>query len=78
LRGNQFISTLAAYVFFGENILTAGFGNDIGRNCLLGHRKKIAKFLTRTLTCHSTFLYGKQSWNKKESERFAVKEELQM
>ncbi len=23
--------------------------NDIGRNCMLGHRKKIAKFLMRTL-----------------------------
>jgi hypothetical protein len=31
--------------------------NDTGRNCLLGHRKKIAKFLTRTFTCRSTFLY---------------------
>jgi hypothetical protein len=31
--------------------------NDIGRNCLLGNRKKIAKFLMRTFTCRSTFLY---------------------
>ncbi len=31
---------------------------DIGRNCLLGNRKKVAKFLMRTLTCRSTFLYG--------------------
>jgi hypothetical protein len=30
---------------------------DIGRNCLLGNRKKIAKFLMRTFTYHSTFLY---------------------
>jgi hypothetical protein len=30
----------------------------MGRNCLLGHRKKIAKFLMRTFTCRSTFLYG--------------------
>jgi hypothetical protein len=30
---------------------------DIGRNCLLGNRKKIAKFLMRTFTCRSTFLY---------------------
>jgi hypothetical protein len=28
------------------------------RNCLLGHRKKIAKFLMRTFTYRSTFLYG--------------------
>ncbi len=31
--------------------------ND-NRNCLLEHRKKIAKFLIRTFTCRSTFLYG--------------------
>jgi hypothetical protein len=32
--------------------------NDIGRNYLLGNRKKIAKFLMRTFTCRSTFLYA--------------------
>jgi hypothetical protein len=32
--------------------------NDIGRNCLLGYRKKIAKFLMMTFTCRSTFLYA--------------------
>jgi hypothetical protein len=32
--------------------------NDIGKNSLLGNRKKIAKFLMRTFTCRSTFLYG--------------------
>jgi hypothetical protein len=31
--------------------------NDIGRNVLLGNRKEIAKFLMRTFTCRSTFLY---------------------
>jgi hypothetical protein len=31
--------------------------NDIGRNSLLGNRKKIAKCLMRTFTCRSTFLY---------------------
>jgi hypothetical protein len=31
---------------------------DIGRNCLLGNRKKIAKFLMRTFTYRSTFLYA--------------------
>ncbi len=35
--------------------------NDIGGNFLLGHRKKIAKFLMRTFTCRSTFLYGADS-----------------
>jgi hypothetical protein len=32
--------------------------NDIGRNFLLGDRKKIAKFLMSTFTGRSTFLYG--------------------
>jgi hypothetical protein len=31
--------------------------NDIGRNYLLGYSKKIAKYLMRTFTCRSTFLY---------------------
>jgi hypothetical protein len=35
--------------------------NDIGRNSLLGNRKKIAKFLRRTFTCRSTFLYGEDT-----------------
>jgi hypothetical protein len=41
--------------------------NDIGRNSLLGIRKKIAKFLMRTFTYRSTFLYGKggEGWVKK-------------
>ncbi len=30
----------------------------IGRNSLLGNSKKIAKFLMRTFTCRSTFLYA--------------------
>jgi hypothetical protein len=57
LRGNHLISTLAVFVFvpsvFGENIPTAEFKNDIWGNCLLGHRKKIAKFLMRSLTCRA-------------------------
>jgi hypothetical protein len=32
--------------------------NDIGRNSLLVNRKKIGKFLMRTFTCRSTFLYA--------------------
>jgi hypothetical protein len=39
--------------------------NDIGRNLLLGNRKKIAKFLMRTFTCRSTFLYGCNVQNRK-------------
>jgi hypothetical protein len=37
--------------------------NDMGRNSLLGNRKKIAKFLMRTFTCCSTFLYGNEQAN---------------
>jgi hypothetical protein len=48
LRGNHLISILAAFVFvpsaFGGNISNSSIWNDIGRNCLLGKRKKIAKF----------------------------------
>jgi hypothetical protein len=36
----------------------AGEPNDIGRNFLLGNRKQTAKFLMRTFTCRSTFLYA--------------------
>jgi hypothetical protein len=54
---------LTAFIFvpsvFGEKFLTAEFLNDIGRNFLLGNRKKIAKCLMRTFTCRSTFLYGR-------------------
>ncbi len=32
--------------------------NDIVRNCLLGKRNKIAKYLMRTFTCRSSFPYG--------------------
>ncbi len=62
--GNQLISIpeQAAYVFvlsvFGENIPTAEFGMILAGNCLLRHRKRNAKFLMRTFTCRSTFLYG--------------------
>ncbi len=44
-------------VFIGRNFPQLNL-NDIGRNCLLGNRKKIAKFLRRTFTCRSTFLYA--------------------
>jgi hypothetical protein len=39
--------------------------NDIGRNFLLGNRKKIAKFLMRTFACRSTFLYEPNSLVKR-------------
>ncbi len=40
-----------------KNITNSWNFSDIGRNCLLGHRKKIAKFLMRSFTYRSTFLY---------------------
>ena len=42
---------------FGKKFETAEL-NVIGRNFLLGSKKKIANCLMRTFTCHSTFLYG--------------------
>ncbi len=53
---------LAAFVFipseFGEKFPDIWILNDIGRNFLLGNRKKTAKCLMRPSTCRSTFLYG--------------------
>ncbi len=43
--------------FWGE-VSMSWILNDIGRNSLLGNGKKLAKFLKRTFTCRSTFLYG--------------------
>jgi len=43
--------------------------NDIGRNSLLGNRKKIAKFLMRTFTCRSTFLYD-SNWRSRRDGGF--------
>ncbi len=45
--------------------------NDIGRNFLLGNRKKIAKFLMRTFTCRSTFLYALASLPGKKKQEVA-------
>ncbi len=45
-------------LFLGKrHIPTGEYGMISGRNCLLGHRKKITQFLMRTFTCRSTFLY---------------------
>ncbi len=38
--------------------------NDISRKSLLGNGKKIAKFIMRTFTCRSTFLYDSPVNNK--------------
>jgi hypothetical protein len=43
---------------FRKKFPTAEFFEDIGRNFLLGRRKKIAKCLMGTFTCRSNFLYG--------------------
>jgi hypothetical protein len=59
LCGNQLISIypsclcICSFCFLGK-CTNSCIWNDIGRNCLLGHRKKIAKFLMRTFTCRST------------------------
>jgi hypothetical protein len=42
--------------------------NDIGRNSLLGNRKKIAKFLMRTFNCRSTFLYGQSLRGRRHNQ----------
>ncbi len=51
---------LCSFSFFwgGGEDYNSRILNDIGRNSLLGNRKKIAKFLMRTFTCGSTFLYA--------------------
>ncbi len=50
---------LCFFCFWGE-VSNSWILNDIGRNFLLGNRKKIAKCLMRTFTCNSTFPYGLQ------------------
>ncbi len=53
---NMFISIFTIQIL--HNITNSWIFSDIGRNCLLGNRKKKNKFLKRTFTCRSTFLYG--------------------
>ncbi len=48
---------ICSFCFWGK-YSNSWIWDDIGRSCLLGHRKKITKFLMRTFTCRSTFLYG--------------------
>jgi hypothetical protein len=36
---------MSLFLLFSVNYSNSLIWNDIGRNCLLGHRKKIAKFL---------------------------------
>ncbi len=48
---------LCSFCFRGK-YFNCWIWNNIGRNCLLGHRIRIAKFLMRTFICRSTFLYA--------------------
>ncbi len=52
---NMFISKFIIQIL--HNITNSWIFSDIGRNCLLGNRKKIAKLVMTTFTCRSTFLY---------------------
>ncbi len=52
---------LCSFCFWGE-VSNSWILNYIGRNCLLGNGKKIVKFLMRTFTCRSTFLYEEYNW----------------
>jgi hypothetical protein len=58
---------IAAFVFcsfcFWGEVSNSWILNDIGRNFLLGKKKKIAKCLMRTFTCRSTFPYGRANRN---------------
>ncbi len=61
LCGNQLTTTqllLSLFLLFLMRSFQQLNLDDIGRDSLLGHRKKIAKFLMRTFSCRSTFLYG--------------------
>jgi hypothetical protein len=49
---------MSLFLLFVGKYSNSWIWNDIGRNCLLGHRKKKPKFLMRTFTCRSTFLYA--------------------
>ncbi len=53
---NMFISILMIQIL--HNFTNSWIFIDVGRNCLLGNRKKTAKILMRSFTCRSTFLCG--------------------
>ncbi len=57
-----------AFLLWGPNMHPLKILNYIGRNSLLGNRKKIAKFVMRTFTCRSTFLYA---WSIRGKNWFA-------
>ncbi len=62
-------SCFCLYFFcFWEEVSMSWILNDICRNSLLGNRKKIAKFLKRTFTCRSTFLYGGEGLGTEKSK----------
>ncbi len=53
---NMFISIFMIQIL--HNVTNSWIFSAVGRNCLLGNRKKVAKFLMRTFTCRSTFLHA--------------------
>ncbi len=59
---------LCSFCFWGE-VSNSWILNDIGRNSLLGNRKKIAKFLMSTFTCRSTFLYDCNTINETKQQK---------
>ncbi len=75
---NMFISVFMIQIL--HNFTKSWIFINIGRNCLLGNRKKIAKFLMRTFTSHSTFLYGRgevrgESWEGENRGQGPYKED---
>ncbi len=61
---------ICSFCFWGE-VFNSWILNDIGRNFLLGNRKKIAKSLMRTFTCRSTFLYV-LNWRKTGDKKVKI------
>ncbi len=52
------LPSLCGYQLIWGEVPNSWILNDIGRNSLLGNRRKIAKFSMSTFTYRSTFLYG--------------------
>ncbi len=61
---------VCSFCFWGE-VSNSWILNGIGRKSLLGNGKKIAKFLMRTFTYRSTFLYA---WTNSDYFHFDLSE----
>ncbi len=78
MHGNHLISSTLScfciFLLFKGKYSISWIWNGIGKNCLLGHKKKIAEFLMRTCTCRSTFLFGfcPSERGPRMSERFCL------